>query len=180
MPPPLRGGRPRLGLSINYLSQSGAKRRVEAFPMYEITTGGVDRETQQGLEKLLKGRVVRPEHAENIDQLCKICYNVAAARGWWTKANGTPKKRNFGELMALIHSEISEALEGGRRDLASDHIAGFSMLEEELADALIRIFDLAGGANLRLGEAFLAKIAFNAVRPDHKPEARAKAGGKSF
>jgi len=148
--------------------------------MYEITTGGINREAQQAFEKLLNSRVVSSEHAENIDRLCELCYDLAAARGWWTNANGTPKNRNFGELMALIHSEISEALEGGRRDLASDHIAGFSMLEEELADALIRIFDLAGGAELRLGEAFLAKIAFNAVRPDHKPEARAKAGGKSF
>jgi len=148
--------------------------------MYEITTGGIDREIQQAMEKLLNSRVVSPEHAENIDRLCELCYGLAAARGWWTNANGTPKNRNFGELMALIHSEISEGLEGGRKDLASDHIAGFSMLEEELADALIRIFDLAGGAELRLGEAFLAKIMYNAVRPDHKPEARAKAGGKSF
>lgn len=52
--------------------------------------------------------------------------------------------------------------------------------EVELADAVIRIADLAGGLGLDLGGAIAEKLAFNAVRPDHKPEARAVAGGKSY
>jgi NTP pyrophosphatase (non-canonical NTP hydrolase) len=115
-----------------------------------------------------------------IDQLCAGMHAISASRGWWTNLEtGAPAPRNFGEMIALMHSELSEALEGDRKNLASDHIPGFSMVEEEFADELIRIFDCAGAMGLRLGEAFQAKCQFNLVREDHSIEARV-AGGKQY
>jgi NTP pyrophosphatase (non-canonical NTP hydrolase) len=76
-------------------------------------------------------------------------------------------KPNLGEKISLIHSELSEGLEYERKQpgAPSDHIPGFTGLEEEFADVLIRIFDTSAQRKLRLGEAVLAKMAFNATRP---------------
>tara|TARA_R110000868_G_scaffold216610_1_gene466736 strand:+ start:228 stop:548 length:321 start_codon:yes stop_codon:yes gene_type:complete len=106
--------------------------------------------------------------------LAAFCHASSVIPGWWDNP------RNPGELIALMHSELSEALEGIRKDAQDDHLPEFKSVEVELADALIRIFDYAGAANLRLGEAFVAKLAYNAQRADHKRENRAKVGGKSF
>ena len=54
------------------------------------------------------------------------------------------------------------------------------MREVELADAVIRIFDLAGAYNMDLGGAIVEKMAFNAFRPDHQAAARAAVSGKSY
>ena len=50
----------------------------------------------------------------------------------------------------------------------------------ELADALIRIFDIGGGLGLDLAGALVEKMAYNARRADHRPEARVAPGGKKF
>jgi hypothetical protein len=54
------------------------------------------------------------------------------------------------------------------------------MFEVELADAVIRIFDLAGGYGLDLGGALAEKLEYNASRADHKPENRKDLFGKKF
>ena len=64
-----------------------------------------------------------------------------------------------------MHSELSEALEADRKGLTSDHIPEFSGIEEELADCMIRILDFAGHHDLRLAEAFTAKLQYNLTRP---------------
>ena len=116
----------------------------------------------------------------SIEDLMLYCHASAVAGGWYQDPKTKePSKRNFGEIIALIHSELSEALEGARQDLQSDKIPKFTAVEEELADALIRIFDVAGALNLHLGAAFIAKFKYNQTRPDHKLENRAE-GGKQF
>lgn len=76
--------------------------------------------------------------------------------------------RQDSELIALLHFEASEALEACRKgNPESVKIPGFSHLEEELSDLLIRIFDYAGGKKLRLGDALMAKLAHNTSR-EHK------------
>lgn len=94
--------------------------------------------------------------------------------GWWDNP------REIGTLLCLVHSEISEAMEGARKNLMDDHLPHRPMLEVELADAVIRILDIAGGYDLDLAGAIDEKIAYNRIRTDHQRENRAKEGGKQF
>lgn len=102
-------------------------------------------------------------------------------KNWWIDLEtGEKKIRNKGELLALIHSEISEALEGERKNLMDDKLPHRRAAEVELADALIRIFDYAGGFGYDLEGAYREKTAYNKSRADHKIENRKKEGGKTF
>jgi len=101
--------------------------------------------------------------------------------GWWTDLNtGEPLDRNVGELLMLVVSEIAEAMEGHRKSLPDDKLPHRPMIEVELADALIRIFDLAGGLGLDLGGALAEKLLFNRSRADHQPENRKLEHGKKY
>lgn len=82
--------------------------------------------------------------------------------------------------LMLVVSEIAEAMEGHRKNLNDDKLPHRPMIEVELVDAIIRIFDLAGRLKLDLGGAYVEKMAYNASRADHKPEARAAENGKKY
>jgi len=88
-----------------------------------------------------------------ISDLIKDCYCVAKEKGWWDK------ERSDGEIIALMHSELSEALEAMRNHGSKDAIA------EELADCCIRIFDYCGAKDIDLAQALLKKIEYNKTRP---------------
>lgn len=127
------------------------------------------------------------EEIENIElsasSLQKACHNLAKQSGWWSDEISQTSKANplhFSNKLCLIHSEISEAMEGDRKNKMDDHLPHRAMREVELADAVIRIFDLAGGYDFDLAGAIVEKLAYNARRADHKPENRAMAGGKSY
>jgi len=111
----------------------------------------------------------------------KLCHQVAVESGWWTDVEtGLKLERNKGELIALMHSELSEVLEGVRKDKMDDHLPHRKSEEVELADVLIRIFDYAGAYDLDLSGALFEKLNYNKTRVDHKPENRSKDGGKRF
>lgn len=135
-----------------------------------------DHDTANDLQKILIGLTAAVDllHKEN------------RAAGWWTD----PKTGQDYSLdlfhfivptkLCLIHSEISEAMEGFRKGLYDDKLPDRPMIEVELADAFIRICDLAGALNLDLAGAVLAKREYNRNRLDHKLEARVASGGKAF
>lgn len=116
--------------------------------------------------------------------------NVAA--GWWTDLDTMQSlaeecriRTRFGkslvaEKLVLIHSEISEAMEGARKNLMDDKLPHRKMIEVELADAMIRILDLAGALQLDLAGAIQEKLGYNLTREDHKIENRQGVGGKAY
>ncbi len=70
-----------------------------------------------------------------------------------------------GLKIALMHSELSEALEGIRKDLKDDHLPHLSMEVCELADVMIRIADYVGAYGLPLEQAIKEKMQYNSGRP---------------
>lgn len=99
---------------------------------------------------------------------------------WWHDKNGVRLERNKGELLCLIHSEISEAMEGERKDLMDDKLPHRKMAEVELADAIIRILDYSAGFSYDIAGAVSEKLEYNKTRKDHTHEAREQANGKKW
>ncbi len=117
--------------------------------------------------------------AEALNWLVSLCHGRSKDAGWWDGVD--PNDKNvYGAKIALIHSEASESLEGDRKDLMDDHLPHRKMAEVELADAVIRICDLAGVTGIDLGGAVAEKLEYNRTRKDHTREARAAAGGKKI
>jgi hypothetical protein len=120
-------------------------------------------------------------YAKTIRDLAADIHAGNVAAGWYSNPQtGEPIKRNVPEMLCLVHSEVSEAMEGYRKGLMDDKLPHRQMIEVELADAIIRILDLAAYLRLDVGAAIEEKRAYNATREDHKLENRVKAGGKAF
>ena len=69
------------------------------------------------------------------------------------------------QRIALVTSELSEALEADRKDLMDDHLPQYYGFDVELADALIRILDMCGANNVDIGKVVRDKLAYNKSRP---------------
>lgn len=122
--------------------------------------------------------------ATTIDALCEQCFIASSGKGFWSDydeirtiigaggAQGPATSKLLkalegmmvGQKIALIGSELGEALEANRKHLSSDHLPELSGEEEELADVAIRSFDFSGKRKLRLGIAIVLKLRFNAGR----------------
>lgn len=110
----------------------------------------------------------------NINELVKDSYSNSTSHGFWADADLQPaaKKYILSTKLALIHSEISEALEELRDgDLAGDTLIRYTEsgkpegFAPELADAMIRIADLAGYLGIDLDAVITEKMAYNTGRP---------------
>lgn len=117
-----------------------------------------------------------------IYQLVRTSHGASKAAGWWNDLHtGEPlplTQERVGDKLMLIVTEIAEAKEGHRKGLMDTHLTDRKMIEVELADAVIRIADLAGMLGLDLAGAVIDKLAYNANRTDHKIENRKAANGK--
>ena len=140
--------------------------------------------TESPLQQLLFAGSTAQQILDGLTESQLLCHGLAARSGWWaSRLTGKPLDRsqiNVGEKLMLIVSEVAEAMEGDRKDLMDDKLPHRKMIEVELADALIRIFDLAGFLQLDLAGATIEKLAFNQVRADHKIENRNAPGGKAY
>lgn len=126
-------------------------------------------------------------NAEQINDLVWDIHEKNKLAGWWNDSRTgnnllgewyTPYV--IGTKLSLIMSEVVEALEGYRKDLQDDKLPHRTMVEVELADAFIRILDLAGALGCDLGGAVEEKRNFNVTRVDHSADARKQEGGKRF
>lgn len=115
-------------------------------------------------------------------ELTILCESVKDAnKNWWKDIKtGEPLKRNVGELLMLVTSELAEALEGDRKSLMDDKLPQYKMFDVEIIDALIRLFDIAGNLIPNASEIFEAKMNYNASRIDHKIEHRLTDQGKKY
>ena len=114
-------------------------------------------------------------------ELIKECYQTAKDKGFWDN------QRNVGEMLMLVTSELGEAMEAHRKDKVANIYkfnierqttpfheesatkAAFELyikdtLEDEIADAVIRLFDFAGGLNIDLETHIRLKLDYNKTR----------------
>lgn len=134
-------------------------------------------------QEILRRRNSYREARSGIHELMFLSHGASYAAGWW-------HDKDTGDLldqayqvpikMALIHSEVSEAMEADRKGLPDDKLPHRPGIEVELADVLHRVFDLAGALGLDLAGAYVEKAKFNADRADHKVENRQAVGGKAY
>lgn len=103
-----------------------------------------------------------------ITELVNAAYATAKQKGWHDE------DRNDAECIALMHSELSEALEAMRKpELKDTHLPHLDAVGVELADTIVRIFDYCGMRNIDLETCVMEKMAYNLKR-SHKH------GGKVF
>jgi NTP pyrophosphatase (non-canonical NTP hydrolase) len=88
----------------------------------------------------------------------KEVHDLAIEKGWYDKTT----KREIPELLCLIHAEISEALEGYRQSIPYNEKGS---LPEELADVVIRIWDMCEYLGIDIAAEVNKKHLFNKSRP---------------
>lgn len=105
--------------------------------------------------------------ALQLNLLCKSAHRAAKAKGWWDKDAELPPVASITTRLALIHSEVSEALEcirDGDWETAFEDDGKPTGLGSELADVVIRVADLCGGIGVNLGDEVVRKMTYNRTR----------------
>lgn len=97
-----------------------------------------------------------------LNELTKEIHDNAVSHGWWDEP------RNLLEIVALCHSELSEAVEeyrAGRPMVWANEDGKPEGIATEMADCLIRILDWFGHEGLDTDEIVRQKMAYNRGRP---------------
>ena len=89
---------------------------------------------------------------KTLSELTKVCHETAVEKGFWDE------KRNMGEALMLVVTELAEAMESYRKQEDEN-------FKEELADTFIRLFDLCGGLNIDIAREIAKKAKKNKTRP---------------
>jgi len=90
--------------------------------------------------------------SKTLSELTEICHKTAVEKGFWDE------KRNMGEALMLVVTELAEAMESYRKQEDEN-------FKEEIADTFIRLFDLCGGLSIDIACEIAKKAAKNKTRP---------------
>lgn len=108
----------------------------------------------------MEGRFSQP----SLNDYRDWCHEIARSMG---RYDG-PLERNIGEQLMLVVTEVAEAMEDlrdGKMALSYDENGKPTGFPIEIADVMIRLFDLSGYLRIDLDDAVDTKIAFNETRP---------------
>ena len=116
-----------------------------------------DTDLPESKKEILKEAI---EHS-SLNQFVKLVHQNAVEHGFWDK------ERNFGEVIALMHSELSEALEEYRNNKPAHYYIDEKPegVAFELADVVIRVMDYFGYMGWNLEETIEKKHNYNCTRP---------------
>lgn len=89
---------------------------------------------------------------QTLNELAESCHSIAREKGFWDG------KRNIGESLMLVVTELAEAMEAHR-------VQDDANFKEEIADTFIRLLDLCGGLGIDIEEEIYKKSSRNKLRP---------------
>ena len=101
-------------------------------------------------------------NCEILDALSKACHTISKSKGFYDGEKGEPSNAEVAKRLMLIVTEVSEACEAHRKE--NYGLLEKDTFEDEIADILIRVFDLCGWMNIDIGKQVKWKMEHNSNR----------------
>lgn len=157
-----------------------ASRQCDRLACDEIQRSILEAERRLGMV-LSPHFCISDHHVKAIREMQEEVHSSCVEKGWYSDLDtGGPIERNVFEMISLMHSELSEAVEALRKGVKDRHLRARPGAEVEFADCIIRILDAAGYLGFDLAGAIQDKFAYNQTRKDHSLEERRKPGGRKI